>query len=58
MLHETLSYLSIEIIQQFLDELLWREKYGTTPSDTFENIISHISEQTQLENTTSLVARL
>lgn len=46
MLHATLSYLSIEIIQQFLDELVWREKYGTTPSDTFENIISHISEQT------------
>jgi hypothetical protein len=45
----TLSLLSRQIIQQFLDELVWRERWGPVASQTFDNIISHMAEQTKLE---------
>lgn len=49
MFQNTLSLLSRQMIQQFLDELVWREMYGATPSRAFNNIILHISEQTKLD---------
>lgn len=58
MFQNTLSLLSRQIIQQFLDELMWRECYGITPGKTFDNIIAHISEQTRLEAPETLVTRL
>lgn len=58
MFQNTLSLLSRQIIQQFLDELVWRESYGTTPGTAFDNIVSHISEQTRLDAKESLVHRL
>lgn len=57
MFQNTLSLLSRPIIQQFLDELVWREIYGVTPLRAFENIIAHIAEQTKIESTDSLVER-
>lgn len=58
MFQNTLSLLSRATIQQFLDELVWREWYGTTPARTFEHIVSHIAEQTQIEGAETLVNRL
>ncbi|XP_058800497.1 uncharacterized protein LOC131669561 isoform X2 [Phymastichus coffea] len=58
MFQNTLSLLSRSMIQQFLDELVWREMYGTTALRAFENIITHISEQTKLESDSTLLERL
>lgn len=58
MFQNTLSLLSRQIIQQFLDELVWREWYGTTPGKTFDHIVSHISEQTRLDSSETLINRL
>jgi hypothetical protein len=45
----TLSLLSTATIQQFLDELVWREIHGQTSSDAFHNIIRDISSQARAE---------
>lgn len=58
MFQNTLSLLSRPIIQQFLDELVWREWYGTTVLQCFDNIIQHLSEQTRNDLGQSLIARL
>lgn len=58
MFQNTLSLLSRQIIQQFLDELVWREWYGTSPGTAFDNIVAHISEQTRLDAKDTLVTRL
>lgn len=58
MFQNTLSLLSRPIIQQFLDELVWREWYGSTPFQAFDNIIGHIAEQTRVNTKESLVSRL
>ncbi|KAJ9579644.1 hypothetical protein L9F63_004723, partial [Diploptera punctata] len=58
MFQNTLSLLSRQIIQQFLDELVWRERWGPVPSQAFDNIIIHMAEQTKLETGDSLLARL
>ncbi|XP_014221728.1 uncharacterized protein LOC106648992 [Trichogramma pretiosum] len=50
MFQNTLSLLSRPLIQQFLDELVWREQFGTTSLKAFDNIIHHIQEQTKIEN--------
>ncbi|XP_054162701.1 uncharacterized protein LOC128960605 [Oppia nitens] len=53
-----LSSLGLEIIQNILDELLWRERYGTNPYTAFYNIIKHIGEQCGLRKnhyTTNIV---
>ncbi|XP_014481960.1 PREDICTED: uncharacterized protein LOC106748192 isoform X2 [Dinoponera quadriceps] len=50
MFQNTLSLLSRQMIQQFLDELVWREMYAATPARAFNNIILHIAEQTKLDN--------
>ena len=52
MFQNTLSLLSRPMIQQFLDELVWREMFGTTALRAFENIITHIAEQTKLDTGT------
>lgn len=50
MFQNTLSLLSRQMIQQFLDELIWREMYGNTSERAFDNIIRHIAEQTKLDS--------
>lgn len=42
---------------QFLDELVWREWFGTSPLEAFDNIVQHLAEQTRYENLT-LITRL
>ncbi|XP_014207144.1 uncharacterized protein LOC106638490 isoform X2 [Copidosoma floridanum] len=58
MFQNTLSLLSRQMIQQFLDELVWREMYGGTALRAFENILTHINEQTQLNSDIPLLERL
>ncbi|XP_075212972.1 uncharacterized protein LOC142319506 [Lycorma delicatula] len=58
MFQNTLSLLSRQIIQQFLDELVWRERWGHIPSRAFDSIIAHIAEQTKLESGDTLMSRL
>lgn len=58
MFDNTLALLSLQIVQQFLDELVWRECYGPSPGLTFDNIISQIGELTQLDTKDSLLTRL
>ena len=50
MFQNTLSLLSRQMIQQFLDELVWREMFGATPARAFDNIILHIAEQTRIDS--------
>ncbi|XP_013135925.1 PREDICTED: uncharacterized protein LOC106101297 [Papilio polytes] len=58
MFQNTLSLLSRQIIQQFLDELVWRERFGVSPGQAFDNIVMHISEQTKLEAREPITVRL
>lgn len=58
MFQNTLSLLSRQMIQQFLDELVWREHFGTYALQAFNNITSHIAEQTRLNTTETLTQRL
>lgn len=58
MFQNTLSLLSRQIIQQFLDELVWRECYGVTPGQAFDNVVQHLAEQTKIEDPENLIARL
>ncbi|KPI94566.1 Pogo transposable element with ZNF domain [Papilio xuthus] len=58
MFQNTLSLLSRQIIQQFLDELVWRERFGVSPGQAFDNIVLHISEQTKLEAKEPITVRL
>ncbi|CAL7950827.1 unnamed protein product [Xylocopa violacea] len=58
MFQNTLSLLSRQMIQQFLDELVWREMYGSTAARAFDNIIGHIAEQTRIDTNESLIDRL
>lgn len=50
LLQNTLSLLSRQIIQQFLDELVWRERWGPTPAQAFDTMISHVASQTKLDS--------
>ena len=54
----TLSVLSTTVIQQFLDELVWRETHGTSTSDVFHNMIRDVGVQVRAETGISLVKRL
>nr|XP_018895749.1 PREDICTED: uncharacterized protein LOC109029651 isoform X1 [Bemisia tabaci]XP_018895750.1 PREDICTED: uncharacterized protein LOC109029651 isoform X1 [Bemisia tabaci] len=59
MFQNTLSLLSRNIIQQFLDELVWREMYGQTAARAYKSITQHIAEQTKLKiSGETLLARL
>lgn len=58
MFQNTLSLLNRSMIQQFLDELVWREIFGLTPNQTYENMLLHISEQTRVNQRDRLTARL
>jgi hypothetical protein len=58
MFQNTLSLLSRQIIQQFLDELVWREQFGTSPGQAFDNIVNHIAEQTKADTKDSFTQRL
>ncbi|XP_073811132.1 zinc finger domain-containing protein relative of woc [Musca autumnalis] len=58
MFQNTLSLLSRQMIQQFLDELVWREQFGTYALQAFNNITTHIAEQTRINCNESLTQRL
>ncbi|XP_044727115.1 uncharacterized protein LOC123290836 isoform X2 [Chrysoperla carnea] len=58
MFQNTLSLLSHQIIQQFLDELVWREWYGPTAAQAFDNIVLHLAEQTRQNTPYTLIVRL
>nr|CAH7747016.1 unnamed protein product [Callosobruchus chinensis] len=58
MFQNTLSLLSRQIIQQFLDELVWREWYGINAYQAFNHLVQHLSEQTRLDSGMSLIVRL
>lgn len=58
MFQNTLSLLSRQIIQQFLDELVWREQFGTSPGQAFDNIVNHIAEQTKSDQKDTFTQRL
>lgn len=58
MFQNTLSLLSRQIIQQFLDELVWREQWGYTPYKAFHNLLTHMAEQVKLDSNDSLLTRL
>lgn len=58
MFQNTLSLLSRQMIQQFLDELVWREHFGTYALQAFNNITTHIAEQTRLNTPETLTQRL
>lgn len=47
MFQNTLCVLSKSLIQQFLDELSWRETWGHTPALTFDNITNHLVQMTK-----------
>jgi len=34
-----------ESIPAYLDEFMWRERYGKTTDDAFNNILGHITER-------------
>jgi len=54
----TLSLLSTACIQQFLDELVWRENQGLTSSDAFHNILRDLGTQAQVDTGMPLINRL
>ncbi|KAH8309158.1 uncharacterized protein row [Drosophila kikkawai] len=58
MFQNTLSLLSRQMIQQFLDELVWREAFGTYALQAFNNIIIHIAEQTRVTTNETITQRL
>ncbi|KAJ1526691.1 hypothetical protein ONE63_008271 [Megalurothrips usitatus] len=58
MFQSTLSLLSRQIIQQFLDELVWRERWGPVPSQAFDSLVSHLASETKLDTGDSLVCKL
>ncbi|KAH8275616.1 hypothetical protein KR026_011754 [Drosophila bipectinata] len=58
MFQNTLSLLSRQMIQQFLDELVWRESFGTYALQAFNNIITHIAEQTRVTTNETITQRL
>ncbi|GJQ70106.1 hypothetical protein Trydic_g22577 [Trypoxylus dichotomus] len=58
MFQNTLSLLSRQIIQQFLDELVWREWFGNTAAAAFDNIVLHLADQTRIDTGQSLLSRL
>jgi len=55
---KNLSVLSMATIQQFLDELVWRESHGLSDADAFCNIIRDLSAQTRVDYGMSLIKRL
>ena len=46
------------VLQQFLDELVWREENGFSASDAFHNIIRDLSAQTHADAGVPLINRL
>lgn len=46
------------ILIQFLDELVWREWFGTSSLQAFDNLVIHLSEQTRFDSGQSLITRL
>ncbi|XP_071454647.1 uncharacterized protein [Hetaerina americana] len=53
-----LPMLNRVTIQQFLDEISWREKFGPSPMQAFKNLVTHIAELTKLELDQTMMALL
>ncbi|XP_071446103.1 uncharacterized protein [Hetaerina americana] len=53
-----LPLLNRVTIQQFLDEISWREKFGPSPIQAFKNLVAHIAELTKLELDKTMMALL
>ncbi|XP_046398334.1 uncharacterized protein LOC124165096 isoform X2 [Ischnura elegans] len=53
-----LPMLNRVTIQQFLDEISWREKFGPSPMQAFKNLVTHIAELTKLELDHTMMALL
>jgi len=60
MFQNTLSNLTTPVIQQFLDELTFRELYGQYPLACFDNLVQRISTQTAstASNDDTMAARI
>jgi hypothetical protein len=58
MLQNTLCVLSKPLIQQFLDELSWREMWGRSSASTFDTILTHLGLMTKWEEGERLISRL
>lgn len=41
-----------------MDELVWREWFGTSTLQAFDNLVAHLSEQTRYDGGQSLISRL
>ncbi len=54
----TLSLLTTATVQQFLDELVWREARGHSAADAFHNLIEDLVVQTRAKTSVPLVMRL
>jgi hypothetical protein len=54
----TLCVLSRSLIQQFLDELSWRELWGPNPLKTFDSIMLHLVQMTKADFGELLIPRL
>lgn len=50
--------MQLSLVQQFLDELAWREMYGRSPQALFNNFIHHLAEMTHLNLNESLKKKL
>jgi hypothetical protein len=40
--------VSAEALPSYLDERMWRDRWGTTTKEAFDSICPHISEQYQV----------
>jgi len=58
MFQNTLCVLSKSLIQQFLDELSWREIWAGSPSKCFDTLLLHLIEMTRAETGETLISRL
>uniref|UniRef100_A0A8D8M498 Uncharacterized protein n=2 Tax=Cacopsylla melanoneura TaxID=428564 RepID=A0A8D8M498_9HEMI len=58
MLQNKTQGMTTSLIQQFLDELVWREMYGRTPQELFTNFIRHLAEMTHLNLNENLKKKL
>ncbi|OXA52602.1 uncharacterized protein LOC110850960 [Folsomia candida] len=58
MFANTLCVLSKSLIQQFLDELSWRELWGSQPLKAFDTALLHLAAMTKADTGELLIPRL
>jgi hypothetical protein len=47
-----LGQLNVGQIQPFLDELAWREKWGRSAGDSFDNVLLQLANETKITDST------